>query len=619
MDRHVQRPRPVTALARGDVRNSNPACRRGQTIRPARRLKVNRRRAVCSAERNSAAELHSGTKGRCDILPTVALRSRNENLMPTSQRSLPPSRCFCMLLLVLALAPLAGCQKTAPTPSVSVPTQEAGDQIARSGDVSRAPPAPPAQAGERHLVEETWDAYSMQGIRIGYAHTTIIRVVEDGRELIRTESRIHTSMQRSGQSITQDMTLVSWDKPEGGLVRFESRMAAGPGEIASIGAVREGALGIDTTTLGRTQSQKIPWQADWGGLFAADQSLRCAPLKPGEKRVVKSLLPLMNMVAETRLEAQDYEAVELPSGTAKLLKINSIVDLGGQKIESIVWTDEKGETLRSLVPSLRQESVRTTKADAVQQSGDKQYDLLLASTVPLQGTLPNPHQTRRAVYRAHLKGGAIAGLFSDCLSQRVQPIDEQTAQITVTAVRPDQPQGVAGAPEAPPPAQADSAANNFIQSDDLLVTQLAARVAPDESDPWTIACALEKFVDDTVHNKNFSTAFATAAEVARSLEGDCTEHAVLLAALCRARKIPTRVSFGLVYYPPEKGFAYHMWNEVWIKDRWVPLDPTLGLGGIGADHIKLGDSNLAGGSPLADLLAVIQVFGRLELEVLEAE
>ena len=94
---------------------------------------------------------------------------------------------------------------------------------------------------------------------------------------------------------------------------------------------------------------------------------------------------------------------------------------------------------------------------------------------------------------------------------------------------------------------------------------------------------------------------------------------MLLAALCRARKLPARVAFGLVYYPPEKGFAYHMWNEVWIADRWVPMDATLGQGGIGADHIKLGDSNLAGGSPLADLLAVIQVFGRLELEVVEAK
>jgi hypothetical protein len=51
----------------------------------------------------------------------------------------------------------------------------------------------------------------------------------------------------------------------------------------------------------------------------------------------------------------------------------------------------------------------------------------------------------------------------------------------------------------------------------------------------------------------------------------------------------------------------------------VPVDPTWGLGGVGADHIKLGDSNLAGGSPLTDLISVIQVFGRLELEVVTAE
>ena len=98
-------------------------------------------------------------------------------------------------------------------------------------------------------------------------------------------------MKRSGQTITQDMTLTSWDTPDGGLVRFESRMSAGPGEIVSVGAVREGTLGIDTTTLGRTQSQKIPWQPEWGGLFAPEQSLRRLPLKPGEKRTINSLLP----------------------------------------------------------------------------------------------------------------------------------------------------------------------------------------------------------------------------------------------------------------------------------------------------------------------------------------
>src|SRR4029079_12958899 len=139
--------------------------------------------------------------------------------------------------------------------------------------------------------------------------------------------------------------------------------------------------------------------------------------------------------------------------------------------------------------------------------------------------------------------------------QRTRPIDNQTVELTVIAVRPKQPEEVAGAPKIQPPQDADSAPNNFIQNDNPLITQMAAGVAPKEVDPWKIAYALEKLVHDTVQNKNFSTAFATAADVARSLEGDCTEHAVLLAALCRARKIPARAAFWLLFYPHKHRLA----------------------------------------------------------------
>jgi transglutaminase/protease-like cytokinesis protein 3 len=112
---------------------------------------------------------------------------------------------------------------------------------------------------------------------------------------------------------------------------------------------------------------------------------------------------------------------------------------------------------------------------------------------------------------------------------------------------------------------------------------------------------------------------ATAAEVARSLEGDCTEHAMLLAALCRARQIPARVAIGLVYYPSAGGFAYHMWTEVWIKDRWIPLDATLGLGGIGGAHLKFAHSSMQGTGAYADLLPVVQALRRLNLEIVSSE
>ena len=78
----------------------------------------------------------------------------------------------------------------------------------------------------------------------------------------------------------------------------------------------------------------------------------------------------------------------------------------------------------------------------------------------------------------------------------------------------------------------------------------------------------------------------------QNAKGDCTEHAVLLAALCRARGIPARVAIGLVYVSAAQGFGYHMWNEVWIDGGWIPLDATIARGGTGAAHLKLADSSL---------------------------
>jgi hypothetical protein len=94
---------------------------------------------------------------------------------------------------------------------------------------------------------------------------------------------------------------------------------------------------------------------------------------------------------------------------------------------------------------------------------------------------------------------------------------------------------------------------------------------------------------------------------------------VLLAGLARARGIPARVAIGLVYQASTQSFAYHMWNELWLTDRWVPMDATLGRGGIGAAHLKLADSNLAGAQAYSCFLPVAQVIGQLKIEILEVE
>ncbi len=490
--------------------------------------------------------------------------------------------------------------------------KKSGDQTGQAAQL-----APPTEsASDDAQAEEIWEAYYLQGNKVGHAHTVIAQIEENDEKVVRTTSQSQLSLKRLGQETTQKMSFTSWETPTGKLLRFESRLTSGPGEVVAQGAVEKGNLNIEINTQGKTDRQSIPWAAEWGGFFAPDQSLRKSPLKPGETRSIRSLLPLLNIAGDTTLEAADYETVKLPGGERKLLKVQSSVKIGDQSLVTTLWVDDKGETHRSLVAGIGQEALRTTKGLALKASEAGEFDLMEGSIVKVGGTIPDLASAKLVRYRAKIKEGSINGVFPSGLSQQVKIVDKQTAEITVRAIRPDQPSLLT----TPIKFEADDlAANSMVQSDDAAVIKMAEGVAPGETNAWKLACALEKHVDGIIHKKNYSTGFATAAEVAQTLEGDCTEHAVLLAALCRARKLPARAVCGLIYVRELGGFAFHMWNEVYITDRWIPMDGTLGAEGIGGDHLKLTDTDLKRSNAYSAMLPVVQVFGNLELEVLQVE
>ena len=128
---------------------------------------------------------------------------------------------------------------------------------------------------------------------------------------------------------------------------------------------------------------------------------------------------------------------------------------------------------------------------------------------------------------------------------------------------------------------------------------------------------MNRWVFQNMRTKNFQVGFAAANEVARNLTGDCSEHAVLLAAMCRASGIPARVVVGLVYVDRHQGFGYHMWDEVYINQRWVAVDPTWNETTVDAGHIKLSESSLEGVAPFEAFLPVLKVAGKLQIEPLE--
>jgi hypothetical protein len=117
--------------------------------------------------------------------------------------------------------------------------------------------------------------------------------------------------------------------------------------------------------------------------------------------------------------------------------------------------------------------------------------------------------------------------------------------------------------------------------------------------------------------------FATASEVARTRQGDCSEHAVLLAALLRGAGIPSRTVSGLIYTDEFLGrknvFAYHMWTQAWLTQgvggRWVDLDATLDALPFDAAHIALATSSQSDVGAVNDIVKIAGLLGRLSLQV----
>jgi transglutaminase-like putative cysteine protease len=498
----------------------------------------------------------------------------------------------------LALAALiaGGCQRT-------------------EGDSSSAAATGAAPAARAAPLEETWEALFLEKTKIGYSHTTIRPVERDGQSLVEIDSVNHLNLTRFGQSTVQDIKMSTVETPEGKVISFTSDAALGGQPVHVTGRVQGAQMIIETAGSAPT---RLPWSSDILGFRGMEHSLETRPMKPGERRSLRVLAPLLNVVTEVELKAADLETTDVQGKPMELLRIDGTSRFpDGNSITETMWVDVQGHPVKRNIAAMRQESYRTTREAAMAESPSQAvFDLGSDTFVKLDKPLADAHRTRRARYRVQLAQADPAKVFASGGTQSLRSLDPHTAELTVQAApNGDSRSGVPG-----PKAGAQYlAGNSILQVDDPAIRNMAAEAKGSETAPHAVALALENYVHRIVATKDFSQTFATAAEVAKSRQGDCTEHAVLLAALLRACDIPSRVAIGLVYVPSVQGFGYHMWTEAFVDGDWLPLDATLGQGGIGAGHIKLTDSSLEGAGAYSTFLPVAQVVGQLKISVLEAE
>lgn len=477
----------------------------------------------------------------------------------------------------------------------------------------------PSEQNASPFTRETWDLLSIAGQRVGASNVCQWQTNRNGQPIVVTEATDRLQFSRQGQTASMKMIYRTEETPRGDLLAIRCQQQAGnEPAIVQTGILENGQLVLHQQT-GATQSTRtIDWPADALGYFGMEHSLREKMLVPGERRSLRCLMPLVNQLACIELTAGQFESVEMASGTTVLLRVEVAARLDQSPLpSSTIWCDGAGEVIKSVESSMQLASERSTRQLAQWRESSPTYDILAGSLVPVASPLSALLDEKQIVYEVKLANSSPVEAFAQDDRQQVSPLDDRRARITARATWLAEQEPTENSTATQPPGPDALAATGLIQADDPKIVALANRVAAEQSDPRHIALELEKLVHRWIETKGYAQVFASAREVAASRSGDCTEHAMLLAAVCRARQIPARLAVGLVYVPEMQGFLFHMWTEVWWGQQWHPLDATLGRGGIGPTHLKLRTFTLADDNMLAEAMVVAQVIGQLEIRAVE--
>ncbi len=519
------------------------------------------------------------------------------------------------ICLVSAILAGVGCRKKSPPPQeVSKPKVELSEQTAAKQAVLEKPAqeAVLVKAGsEQAQLEETeYFALFMEGKKVGYAIQN--RAVAGNK--VTTSVELKITLSRLGVSVSVQTKAITIETIDGKPLGFEVEQAFGMMVTKTIGTVDEqGKVTV------KTGQQQIEF--DWPEGAVMSEGMRLLLLKyglaEGTTYTAKLFDPSMMLVVDVEVKVGPKQNVDLLGRVVALTEVQS--SASSAQIGSLVSTEYYDDNLllqKSITPvmGMTVEQVACTKEFALGQIDvlevvDKMF---MASPEPLSDV----GSARSITYYLSAVTNEVDLKIPSNDNQKVEQLSGGTIILTVEPVA--APTGVRFPYKGNDPAALEALKpTRYVESDQKVIIDLARRAVGDTSDAAEAARRIEAFVADYVADKSLSVGYASAAEVAASKQGDCSEHAVLTAALCRAVGIPAQVVTGLAYVSQwgtfQNGFGGHAWVQVYLGDKWVGLDAAFrgtGRGGFDAGHITLA---VGSGNP-EDFLNLINTMGQFKIE-----
>ena len=461
---------------------------------------------------------------------------------------------------------------------------------------------------------------TMDGQPVGY-QTHEVQTI-DG-ELVSDEV-MRIKLKRFGQDFEMVTTLRSVES-SGGRLESAEMTIVNAGQVAQkVMARRDGnEMVVSQQVAGKTTDRRVPIGDDVQGPLAVQRLLEDGPLAKGETDTLKLFSVETLSVAELTRTGLGERPTKTRGGKPVRLAAEQSVrsDVPVKMVTYFQMGGQSPAIMRTDLGMLDLVAWPSTREEAIASYGTGDVDLGLETVVAVT---PMPGLARDA--KATLLVRGTSAPLPASIWQRVEPVpDSDQQRVTSRRIDVRQFRGV-GTPRDAEIAAASLRSSRYLDFEAPEVQKVLAKAPEPREAAGESVAEMAAYVRSVVEQVGFGVGFATASTVCETKEGDCSEHAVLLAALLRARKIPARVAIGLVYGDRYSAFVPHMWTEAYLETQpgsgkmgWVPIDATRPTQSVGPAYITFGTSLLESDAPLAitDLINLSQSLGTLSIRRIE--
>ena len=526
---------------------------------------------------------------------------------------------ICFLLVVINV--VGGCRKkstSSPPQSVqqteesnqAAPDKSASEKVlAQEGSVSAI------DVSEAQVEETEYFALFMEGKKVGYAIQS--RDVEGDK--VTTSVELKITLSRVGVSVSVQTKANTYETVDGKPLGFELEQALGMMVTKTTAIIDEqGKVKV------KTGQQELEFDWPDGALMSEGMRLLLLErgLAEGTTYIVKLFDPSMMQVVDVEVKVGSTQNVDLLGRVVALTEVQSTVS--SEQIGSIVSTEYYDDELllqKSVMPVMGMtiEQVACTKEFALGENDVLEVvdRMFMKSPEPLGDV----GSAKSITYHLSPTQETADLKIPSGDNQKVQRDSNGKLILTVEPVVAAK--GVSFPYKGSDPEALEALEpSRYVESGQKVIIDLARRAVGRAGDTAEAISKIEAFVADYVEDKNLSVGYASAADVAASRQGDCTEHAVLTAALCRAIGIPAQVVTGLAYVEQwstfQNGFGGHAWAQAYVGDKWIGLDAAFrgtGRGGYDAGHITLATGS---GNP-EDFLNLLSTMGQFKIDRVEVK